>query len=310
MSSHIGIDVSKSYFDLAIHETSSHRQFTMSIEGIRKAIKWIKQCHPALVALEATGGYESSLVAELITAKIPVAVINPRHLRNFAKAKGHLAKTDKIDALCIAHFAVVMQPKPTTALAKHHLKLKALVARRRQLIALRTAEKNHKEHMADTEINTSIKTVLKSLSDEIHRIETLIMDIIQSDPDMFDKIQQITSVPGVGQTTAAMLISDLPELGQLNRKQIAALVGLAPINRDSGTFRGRRMTGSGRAKVRTGLFMASLSVIRCNKHLKFFYNKLVKNGKTKMVALVATMRKLIVILNSMIKNEQSWHLST
>jgi transposase len=306
MSCYIGIDVSKSSFDLAIHETSTHQQFNMSNDGIRKAIKWIKNQNPNLIVLEATGGYERPLVADMLTANLPIAIINPRHVRDFAKAKGVLAKTDKIDASVLAHFAAVMQPVPTTACSPHQLRLKALVARRRQLIGLRSTEKNHKEQVKDKDISLSIENVIKSICDEIERIETLIMQIIESDPDMQEKIQRLISVPGIGKTTAAMLISDLPELGNLNRKEVAAIVGLAPMNRDSGQYRGKRMTGAGRTKIRTGLFMASLSVIRCNSYLKRFYEKLIKNGKAKMVALVATMRKLIVILNTMIKNEENW----
>lgn len=306
MSLHIGIDVSKASFDVAVHESTTHKQFQMNKGHIRKAITYIKKQKPKLIVLEATGGYEHTLVAELVTAKLPVAVINPRFIRDFAKAKGTLAKTDKIDALTIAHYAAALQPQVTSVLSVHQSKLKALVVRRRQLTGIRASEKNHKEHSLDNDIETSIQTVIQSLSDEIERIEKMIIDIIQNDPDMQDKIQRLTSVPGIGPTTAAMLISDLPELGSLNRRQIAALVGVAPINRDSGQFRGKRMTGSGRDKIRTGLFMAMLCIIRCNSKLKSFYQRLLKNGKAKMVAIIASMRKLLVILNSMIKTQQNW----
>jgi transposase len=306
MSCNIGIDVSKATFDLVVHESGTHQQFQMTKGHIRKAMQWIKKQKPKLIVLEATGGYEHTLVAELVTAKLPVAVINPRYVRDFAKAKGVLAKTDKIDAAVIAHYAAALQPQVTIVLSKEQFRLRALVLRRRQLVSIRASEKNHKEHIIDKDISSSIQTVTQSLSDEIERIEKLILDIIQSDPDMQDKIQRLTSVPGIGKTTAAMLISDLPELGALNRRQIAAMVGVAPINRDSGQFRGKRMTGSGRDKIRTGLFMAMLSIIRCNSKLKKFYQKLLTNGKAKMVAIIASMRKLLVILNTMIKTEQNW----
>ncbi len=306
MSSHIGIDVSKLSFDLAVHESGDHKEFKMTKGHIRKAITYIKKQKTSLIVLESSGGYEHTLVAELASVKLPVAVVNPRFVRDFARACGILAKTDKIDAAVIAHYAAVLQPEITPALSQNQIKLKTLITRRRQLVDFRASEKNHKEHALDDDIKTSVKTVLKNLSDEIDRIEKKILDLIQSDPDMQDKIQRLTSVPGIGKTTAAMLIADLPELGQLNRKQIAALVGLAPLNRDSGQFRGKRMTGSGRKKIRAGLFMAMLSIIQCNTRLKTFYERLLKNGKTKMVAITATMRKVIVILNAMVKERTNW----
>jgi len=302
----IGIDVSKRSFDVFIHETNEYKTFNMTNAEIKKAIKWIKKTDPKLVVLEATGGYENHLTIELASAKVPVAVINPRYIRNFAKAVGQLAKTDKIDAAMIARYAAVIAPELRDLLSVQQQELKMLVARRRQLVDLRAAEKNHKEHAQFAEITKSIKSVIQNLSEEIERIENMISDFIKSDPQMQDKIQRLTSVPGIGTTTAAALISELPELGHLNRRQIASLVGLAPMNRDSGQFRGKRMTGGGRKNVRKALFMASLSVIQFNPKLKQFYRRLVDSGKTKMVALVATMRKLIVILNTMLKNNEDW----
>jgi transposase len=306
MSCHIGIDVSKNSFDVVVHESDVHKQFQMTKGHIRKAMQWIKKQTPKLIALEASGGYEHTLVAELVTSKLTVAVINPRFVRDFAKSQGALAKTDKVDAGIIAQYAAVLKPKETTILSKDQVRLKTLVLRRRQLVGLRACEKNHKEQVIDKDVTSSIKTITQSLSDEIERIEKVILDIIQSDPNMQDKIQRMASVPGIGQTTATVLLSDVPELGTLNRRQIAALIGVAPMNRDSGQFRGKRMTGSGRSKIRTALFMAMLSVIRINRPLKHFYERLLKNGKTKMVAIIATMRKLIIILNTMLKTQQNW----
>jgi transposase len=275
---------------------------------MRKAVSWIKKHKPSLIVLEATGGYERSLVAELASAKLPVVVSNPRQIRDFAKATGKLAKTDAIDAAVIAHYAAAIIPEIRPLLNKQEQKLSALTSRRRQLVDARAVEKNHKEHAYLPEISASIEAVIQKLTAEIESIEAMITDLISSDPDMQKKIDRISSVPGVGKTTAAVLLADLPELGTLNRRQIAALVGVAPMNRDSGQFRGKRMTGSGRKNVRTALFMTSLAVIQFNPKLKAFYKHLVKQGKTKMVALVATMRKLIVILNSMLKNNESWRL--
>lgn len=304
----LGIDVSKDSFDVFVHETSTHKKFEMNKGHIRKAMSWIKKNKPTLIVLEATGGYERTLVAELATAKLPVVVSNPRQIRDFAKATGKLAKTDKIDAAVIAHYAAAIMPEIRPLLNKQEQKLSALTSRRRQLVELRAIEKNHKEHAYLPEISTSVETVIQKLTTEIESIEAMVTNLISSDPDMQNKIDQISSVPGVGKITAAVLMADLPELGTLNRKQIAALIGVAPMNRDSGQFRGKRMTGSGRKSIRTALFMAMLAVIQFNPKLKAFYKHLVDQGKPKMVALVAAMRKLIVILNSMLKNNESWRL--
>ena len=307
-ATNIGIDVSKDSFDVFVHETAIHKKFEMNKGHIRKAMSWIKKNKPALIVLEATGGYERTLVAELATAKLPVVVSNPRQIRDFAKATGKLAKTDKIDAAVIAHYAAAIMPEVRPLLNKQEQKLSALTSRRRQLVEMRAVEKNHKEHAYLPEINTSVETVIQKLTTEIESIEAMITDLISSDPDMQDKIDRISSVPGVGKTTAAVLLADLPELGTLNRRQIAALVGVAPMNRDSGQFRGKRMTGSGRKSVRNALFMTTLAVIQFNPKLKTFYKHLVDQGKSKMIAMVAVMRKLIVILNTMLKNNESWRL--
>jgi len=307
-SCNIGIDVSKDSFDVFVHETSLHKKFEMNKGHIRKALSWIKKHKPALIVLEATGGYERTLVAELVGAKLPVVVNNPRQIRDFAKATGKLAKTDKIDAAVIAHYAAVIMPEVRPLLSKQEQKLSALTSRRRQLVDARAVEKNHKEHAYLPEISTSIETVIQKLTTEIENIEAMITDLISSDPNMQEKIDRISSVPGVGKVTAAVLMADLPELGTLNRRQIAALIGVAPMNRDSGQFRGKRMTGAGRKSVRTALFMAMLAVVQFNPKLKAFYKHLVAQGKPKMVALVAAMRKLIIILNSMLKNNEQWRV--
>lgn len=305
----IGIDVSKKSFDVFIHESQTHKTFKMTQSDIHKATQWIKETNPKLLVLEATGGYEHSLVAEFTSAALPVAVVNPRQIRDFAKAIGRLAKTDKIDSATIAQYAALIAPKLTTVLSSQQQKLKMLIARRRQLVELRAAEKNHQEHARIPEIIQSVSLIIKNLTEEISRIEKMISDHIRTDAQLQNKIEHLTSVPGIGTTTAAILISNLPELGQLNRRQIASLVGLAPMNRDSGLFRGKRMTGGGRKDVRKALFMACLAVIQFNPTLKKFYKRLVASGKAKMTAMVATMRKLIVILNAMLKNNQSWKCS-
>lgn len=297
-ATNIGIDISKDSFDVFVHETSLHKKFEMNKGHIRKAMSWIKKNKPALIVLEATGGYERTLVAELATAKLPVAISNPRQIRDFAKATGKLAKTDKIDAAVIAHYAAAIKPEIRLLQNTQEKKLSDLIYRRRQLVDARAVEKNHREHAYLPEVSASVETMIEKLTVEIEKIEAMITEIISSDPDMQNKIDQISSMPGIGKTTAAVLLADLPELGTLNRKQIAALIGVAPMNRDSGQYRGKRMTGSGRKSVRTALFMAMLAAIQFNPKLKKFYEHLVSQGKAKMVAIVAAMRKLIIILNS------------
>lgn len=303
---HIGIDVSKNSFDVFVHEAALYKKFEMNKAHMRKAVSWIKKHKPTRIVLEATGGYERTLVAELATAKLPVVVSNPRQIRDFAKATGKLAKTDAIDAAVIAHYAAVILPEIRPLPDQQEQKLSALTSRRRQLVDARAVERNHKELALLPEISASIETVIRKLTAEIESIEAMITDLISSNPDMQEKVDRICSVPGVGKTTAATLVADLPELGTLNRRQIAALVGVAPMNRDSGQFRGKRMTGCGRKKARTALYMTTLAVIQFNPKLKAFYKHLVDQGKTKMIAFVATMRKLIVTLNSMLKNNESW----
>lgn len=303
----IGIDVSKKSFDVFMHESQVHKTFQMTSDDIRKAALWIKESNPKVIVLEATGGYEYPLVAEFASASLPQAVINPRQIRDFAKATGQLAKTDKIDSTVLARYAAIISPDLTNVLSSQQQKLKMLVSRRRQLVELRAAEKNRQEHARFPEIIQSIHCIIQNLNKEIERIEKMIAEHIHKDPEMQSKIEHLTSVPGIGSATAAMLISNLPELGHLNRRQIAALVGLAPMNRDSGAFRGKRMTGGGRKDVRKALFMACLAVIQFNPALKIFYKRLVSSGKAKMTALVATMRKLIVVLNAMLKNNAFWN---
>ncbi len=308
-NTHLGIDVSKNSFDIVIHETSVHKKCQMILKDIRSIVKWIKKQKPELIVLEATGGYERTLVAELVEAKLPVAIINPRMIRDFARSLGKLAKTDKIDAAVIAQYAATIKPEITNILDNKSQKLKDLVARRKQLVYLRAIEKNHKEHAFDQIIINSINLTINNLTHQIDEIELMITDHIHSDPDLKKKLDQLKTIPGIGDTTASMLITNLPELGHLNRRQIASLVGVAPMNRDSGQFRGKRMTGGGRRDVRRDLFMAILCSIRCNKKLKNFYLKLVAAGKPKMVALIAAMRKLLTIINSMFKNSQSWNIN-
>jgi transposase len=256
--------------------------------------------------MEATGGYELTLAGTLQAEGFAVAVVNPRRIRDFAKAAGQIAKTDKLDARIIAQFAATLEPMPTEQISKNTQKLKALVARRNQLVGLHTAESNRMEHADIGDIRRSISAVVKVIEIQLKTIDRQIEQHIRNTPQLQQQAQTIESVPGIGPTTAHMLVTELPELGRLNRRQIAALVGVAPIARDSGTFRGKRMTGGGRKHIRSRLFMPTLVAVRYNPVLKTYYTRLLGSGKCKMVALVASMRKLVCILNSMLKNNQKW----
>ena len=303
----IGIDVAKQYFDLHILKTGQDKRMENSPDGIRKCVAICNKIKPDLIAMEATGGYELTLAATLQAEGFTVAVVNPRRIRDFAKAAGQIAKTDRLDARIIAQFAATMEPMPTEQFSELTQKLKALVARRSQLVGLHTAESNRLEHAEGKEIRRSISAVLKVIEAQLNTIDQQIRGHIENMPRLRQRTEILNSVPGIGPTTANMLVTELPELGQLNRRQIAALVGVAPMARDSGTFRGKRMTGGGRKKIRSRLFMPTLVAVRYNPILRAYYNKLLSREKCKMVALVAVMRKLICILNTMARNNQQWN---
>ena len=302
----IGIDVAKQYFDLHILETGQDRRMENSAGGIAKFVALCNKIKPELIVMEATGGYELILAATVQAEGFAVAVVNPRRIRDFARAAGQIAKTDKLDARIIAQFAATMEPMPTEQISENTQKLKALMARRDQLVGLHTAESNRLEHANGKEIRRSIAAVLKVIESQLKTIDRQITEHIDNTPRLRQRSEILDSVPGIGPTTANMLVTELPELGRLNRRQIAALVGVAPIARDSGTFRGKRTTGGGRKKIRSRLFMPTLVAVRHNPVLRAYYNKLLGRGKCKMVALVAVMRKLICIMNTMAKNNQKW----
>jgi len=307
MENYIGIDVAKQNFDLCCLNQKEIRQFENNTKGIRKAIKVITKLQPKLVVMEATGGYEASLAAELHAARLPVAVVNPRRIRDFARANGQLAKTDKLDAAVIALFAARMRPPTQEQIDHNSRRMKALVTRRNQLIRMHTAENNRREHVLDRVIDRSLKKIIKMIEREIEDVEQLIREQLDSMPDLRAKAHILDSAPGIGETTATMLVTEVPELGRLNRREIAMLVGVAPINRDSGTFRGKRMTGSGRRDVRSRLFMPTLVAIRYNPVISRFYKHLLAKGKVKMTAIIACMRKLLTILNVMVAKNEAWN---
>ena len=305
----IGIDVAKQYFDLHCLKTGQDQRMENSTDGIRQCIALCSKIHPELIVMEATGGYELTLASTLQSEGFAVAVVNPRRIRDFARAAGQIAKTDTLDARIIARFAAMLQPMPTEQINENTQKLKVMVARRNQLVGLHTAESNRLEHANTKDIQRSIAAVLKVIQAQLENIDRQIEEHIRNTPQLQQRAETIDSVPGIGPTTAHLLVTELPELGRLNRRQIAALVGIAPIARDSGTFRGKRMTGGGRKNIRSRLFMPTLVAVRHNPVLKAYYIRLVSQGKCKMVALVAAMRKLICILNVMLKNNQKWNLN-
>ena len=306
MNSVIGIDISKNSFDVHCFSDGSDQHIDYTSQNIQKTVEHLCNLKPQLIVMEATGGYEIPLAEQIQAAGLPLAVVNPKRVRDFAKAVGQTAKTDKIDARIIAKFGATLEPPTTHVLNENTRKISSLVARKRQLINMRTAEKNRMEHARDQFIGQSIRTVIEALNSQISSVEQQILDIMEQTSELKQKSDVIVSFPGIGKSTAASLVSGLPELGNINRRQIASLIGTAPINRDSGKFRGKRMTGGGRYEIRKQLYMPTLAAIRHNTIIRSYYQRLVSVGKNKMVAVVACMRKIIVILNSMIAKNQAW----
>jgi transposase len=302
----VGIDVSKEFVDVHVVPGEELHHFGSSAKEVEALRRWLRRRRPRLIVLEATGGYGTTLAAELQEAGLSVAVVNPRQVRDFARALGLLAKTDRISARVLALFAQKIEPpaRPVGDAPARHIK--ALVARRRQLVDLRTAEGNRLTQASLADVHDSIQAVLDTIDRQLQDTDQRLQEAIAASPLWVEKATLLESVPGVGRVTAAALLAELPELGQLTRRQIAALAGLAPLNRDSGMFRGHRMIIGGRATVRHALFMATLVATRCNPVIRAHYQHLCNAGKRKIVALVACMRKLLVILNAMIRNNQPW----
>jgi len=303
---YIGIDVAKSSLEVAIHDQAQQSSFLNSEEGIRQAVDHIKKLSPSLVVLEATGGFESILAAALSLARLPVVVVNPRQVRDFARATGRLAKTDTIDAGVLAHFAAAIKPELRPFQDEAVQVLKDLVARRQQLIEMLTAEKNRLSTARNRIVRENIQAHIKWLQKELSGTDTGLRELIEASPVWREKDNLLQTVPGVGNTTSATLLANLPELGNLNRRQIAALVGVAPYNRDSGLLRGKRAVWGGRARVRAALYMAVMAGLRWNPVIRAFYEHLCSSGKAKKVALTACIRKLLTILNAMMKNKTIW----
>ncbi len=306
VKTHIGIDIAKRSFDLAIRPSGCAQSFPMTNAGIARAVRLIARHDAPKVVLEATGRYQAALVDALHEAKIDLAVINPRWVRDFARASGQLAKTDRIDAAVLAEYAERMDPHPQLPTSKALQTLRALTTRRHQLIRMQTMERNHAEAVDQPDVLASVAQIAEQLDRQIQAVESRIGEHIDSEPAFQHKAQLMQTVPGIGETTACLLVAELPELGHCNRQQIAALVGVAPINRDSGPAQRSRPTRDGRKSVRTALYMAAVSASQHNPPLREFYQRLRAAGKPGMVALIAVMRKLVVLLNTMLANNQTW----
>ena len=303
--SHVGVDVSKGILDVFILPFKKHMRFKNDTLGIQKLVKKIQSFSNASVVMEATGGYEKALAQTLAKANLSVSVVNPRQVRDFAKAMGKLAKTDKIDAQTIALFAERMQPKKSITWSEEQQVLADLNARRRQLVDMIVMEKNRLQQ-ASQGLKKSIRRILAILEKELAVINNAQGEAIKADPAQAQKNSLLQSIKGVGNTVAADIIAELPELGSVSTREIAALAGLAPYNRDSGTLRGKRTIWGGRAPVRRALYMATLTAIRFNQQIKIFYERLCNAGKAKKVAIVACMHKLLIVMNAMVKNNQPW----
>jgi len=306
MEIYVGIDIAKADFE--IKESGPQKTYSErhTQTGIRKTVRRMVAIQPTLVVMEATGGLEKTLARALATAGIAVAVINPRQIRDFARSLGKLAKTDSIDAEIIALYAEKIRPEPRGFPNADTDMLDALLTRRQQVIQMTTAEKNRLQQAASSAIQRSIRAVIRSFEKEIESLTRSIDTLLAASPEMQAKDKLLRSVSGVGPIVAQTLIAAVPELGMVSKRQIAALIGVAPINRDSGTMRGCRTTWGGRSQVRAILYLATLSAIRSNPPIRAFYQRLVASGKKKMVALVAAMRKLLVLLNAILKHGTPW----
>ena len=303
----VGIDVSKDWLDVAVRPTGESFALKRITAGIEDLVERLKDLSPALVAIEATGGFEAVVAAALAGAGLPVVVVNPAQVRAFAVALGKRAKTDPIDAAVIAHFAEATKPQLRQLPDEKTRLLADLIARRRQIVEMLAAESQRARRISDHRLTRSITRLRKALEEELAELERLIADHMRRSTVWVEKEKLLASVPGVGKTIARTLIAELPELGSLDRRQIAALVGLAPWTRQSGQWRGKSFIGGGRKTVRSALFVGAMVAARYNPQLKQFRDKLVAAGKPKLLALVAVARKLITILNAILRDRRPWH---
>jgi transposase len=304
--SFVGIDVAKDQLDVHVRPTDEAFRLGHDEAGVTALVARLKSLAPALVVLEATGGYEMAVAAALATAGLQVAVVNPRQVRDFARATGQLAKTDRLDARASALFAEAIRPAARPLATEQAQALAELVTRRRQLLDMLGAESNRQRQVRDRRLQRRIAAHIAWLTKALDELKRDLDDTVRSSPIWRETENLLTSVPSIGDTTAHTLIAELPELGHLTRRQIAALVGVAPVNRDSGTWRGRRTIAGGRATVRRALYMPTLVAIRRNVVIARFYQRLTQAGRPPKVALIAAMRKLLTILNAVLRDRRAW----
>jgi transposase len=302
----VGIDVAKARLDVAVRPTDDQWNVPNDEAGISQLVTRLQELAPVLIVLEATGGLELLLAAALAAAGLPLAVVNPRQVRDFAKAVGQLAKTDALDAQLLARFADVIRPTPRPLPAAQAQALSALLARRRQVIGMLVAEQQRLGTALST-VRPRIEAHIAWLRQELAQLDAELQATIRESPVWREKERLLRTVPGVGPVLSMTLVADLPELGQLNRKQIAALVGLAPLNCESGSLRGRRIIWGGRGRVRAALYMSTLVAVKHNPVLRAFYDRLLAAGKPKKVALIACMHKLLLTLNALLRQAVAWH---
>jgi transposase len=307
VTSFVGIDVSKSSFDVCVLPERSSFKLKQDPSGRQTLLAQLPSPGTCLIVIEATGGYERPLVTELANAGHHVARVNPRQVRAFAKGVGILAKTDRIDASVLARFASDVRPRCVRETPEKQEELQQLVARRRQLVDQRSAEINRKETVTVAFIRKDLQQSVDRLSKQIKRVDKEILTLIEFHDEWKDKAQLLQSVPGIGPVAGASFVAEVPELGHLNRQQISALIGVAPFTRDSGKFRGKRAICGGRSSVRSVLYMAALTARRCNPVIRAFADRLAAKGKQSKVILTACMRKLLVIINTMVKTNTRWN---
>jgi transposase len=304
-SCYVGIDVAKAWLDIAVRPSGAQWRIANTEADLPLLVERLATLAPRVIVLEATGGYERGIVAALAAAKVPVAVVNPRQVRDFAKATGRLAKTDQLDAYVLAHFAEAIRPEPRPLSDEATQRLAALLERRSQVVVMLTAEKNRRAQAVHS-VRPLIEDHIVWLEHALEHLNQELDQALHASPLWRTREALLRSVPGVGPILALTLLADLPELGTLSHKQLAALVGVAPLNRDSGGSRGKRVIWGGRARVRAALYMGALSAVRYNPVLRAFWSRLRAQGKPPKVALVACMHKLLTILNAIFKQQRPW----
>ncbi len=303
---YVGIDVSKDRLDVHIRPGGQTFAVARDGKGLEELVTRLRTLSPQLIAIEATGGFETIAAAAIAGAALPLAVVNPAQVRHFAQAVGQRAKTDPIDAAVIAHFAEAVKPEPRPLPDQQARLLAELVARRRQIIEMIVAERQREKRAENVRVRRSLTRTIKTLEKELPEIDNDIDTLVRGSPAWREKEDLLVTFPGVSNTLARTFLAEVPELGTLSRREIASLAGLAPFTRQSGRWKGRSMIGGGRAPLRAALYMAALSAIRCNQTLKPFYQRLLSAGKPKMVALIAVARKILTILNAMLRDRIQW----